>query len=108
MQLTYIIVNQDVPLAAVVVMFNKDVEYIHTDRVIRRKGIPAYNKYLVKWKSPIVKSVGMQRESMAIRGEHSKVQAWNYNKGAVSIGGESCNRPPQIPAQTLKILGERA
>ena len=48
MQLTYVIVNQDVPPAAVVAMFNKDVEYIHADRVIRRKGIPAYNKYLVK------------------------------------------------------------
>ena len=33
---------------AVVIAFDKDVEYILADRVIRRRGIPAYNEYLVK------------------------------------------------------------
>ena len=36
---------------AVVTAIDKDMEYILADRVIRRRGIPAYNEYLMKWKN---------------------------------------------------------
>ena len=36
---------------AVVTTFDKDVDYIITDHVIRRRGVPPYNEYLVKWKN---------------------------------------------------------
>ncbi|KAL9426216.1 hypothetical protein AB3S75_033066 [Citrus x aurantiifolia] len=35
----------------VVTAFDKDVDYIIADRLIRRRGVPPYNKYLVKWKN---------------------------------------------------------
>ncbi|KAI9195992.1 hypothetical protein LWI28_020076 [Acer negundo] len=35
---------------AVVTAFDKDIECILADRVIRRRGVPNYVEYLVKWK----------------------------------------------------------
>lgn len=35
---------------AVVTSFDKDVERILAKRVIRKRGVPNYNEYLVKWK----------------------------------------------------------
>ncbi|KAK2646641.1 hypothetical protein Ddye_021836, partial [Dipteronia dyeriana] len=35
----------------VVTVFDEDVECILADRVIRRRGIPNYKEYLVKWKN---------------------------------------------------------
>lgn len=35
----------------VVTAYDKDVEYIFANRVIRKKGIPTYNEYLVKWRN---------------------------------------------------------
>ncbi|PON57992.1 Chromo domain-like [Parasponia andersonii] len=36
---------------AVVTSFNKEVECIFADRLIRRRGVPNYREYLVKWKN---------------------------------------------------------
>lgn len=35
----------------VVTAYDKDVEYIFANRVIRKRGIPTYNEYLVKWRN---------------------------------------------------------
>lgn len=35
----------------VITAYDKDVEYIITDRVTRRRGVPTYNQYLVKWRN---------------------------------------------------------
>ena len=35
---------------AVVTFYDKEVEHVLTDRVIRRRGVPPATKYLVKWK----------------------------------------------------------
>lgn len=35
----------------VVISFDKEVEYILTDRLIHRRGVPNYREYLVKWKN---------------------------------------------------------
>ena len=35
---------------AVVTSFDKDVEAVLADRVIRRRGVPPYTEYFVKWK----------------------------------------------------------
>ena len=37
-------------LTAIVTSYDKDVEHIIADRVIRRRGVPHTTKYLVKWK----------------------------------------------------------
>ena len=36
---------------AVVTSFDKEVDSILADRVIRRRGVPSYREYLVKWKN---------------------------------------------------------
>ena len=36
---------------AVVTSFDKEVETILADRLIRRRGVPSYREYLVKWKN---------------------------------------------------------
>ena len=36
---------------AVVIMFDKDVDYIIADRVVSRRGLPPYREYLLKWKN---------------------------------------------------------
>lgn len=41
--------SRHAPIAAVTI-FNKDVECILADRVIRRMSVPAYNEYLVMWR----------------------------------------------------------
>lgn len=35
----------------VVIVYDKDIKYLLTHRVIRRKGISTYNEYLVKWRN---------------------------------------------------------
>ncbi|KAH9736089.1 Endonuclease [Citrus sinensis] len=36
---------------AIVTAFDKDVDYIIADCVVRRRSVPPYNEYLVKWKN---------------------------------------------------------
>ena len=36
---------------AVVTSFDKEVDSILADRLIRRRGVPSYKEYLVKWKN---------------------------------------------------------
>ncbi|KAK0586326.1 hypothetical protein LWI29_005014 [Acer saccharum] len=46
---------------AVVIAFDKDVECILADRVIRRRGVPNYTEYLVKWKDLLDSNVSWER-----------------------------------------------
>ena len=36
---------------AVITSFDKEVDLILADRLIRRRGVPSYREYLVKWKN---------------------------------------------------------
>ena len=36
---------------AIVTEFDKDVDYIIMDRLVSRRDVPSYYKYLVKWKN---------------------------------------------------------
>jgi hypothetical protein len=49
---------------AVVTKFDKEVESILADRVIRRRGVPNYTEYLVKWKDLPDEEVSWEREDL--------------------------------------------
>ena len=42
-------VSQRAP-TAVVTSFDRDLEEIEAKRLIRRRGVPSYNEYLIRWK----------------------------------------------------------
>ena len=48
---------------AVVTAFDKYVDYIIADRVIRRRGMSPYNEYLVKWKNLPESEATWEREN---------------------------------------------
>ncbi|KAH9720957.1 Endonuclease [Citrus sinensis] len=62
----------------VVTVINKDMEYILADRVIRRRGIPAYYEYLVKWKNlPESEATWEREDDLWQFAEH--VQLYKHN-----------------------------
>ncbi|KAH9706417.1 Endonuclease [Citrus sinensis] len=63
---------------AVVTAIDKDMEYILADRVIRRRGIPAYYEYLVKWKNlPESEATWEREDDLWQFAEH--VQVYKHN-----------------------------
>ncbi|KAH9670137.1 Endonuclease [Citrus sinensis] len=63
---------------AAVTAIDKDMEYILADRVIRRRGIPAYYEYLVKWKNlPESEATWEREDDLWQFAEH--VQLYKHN-----------------------------
>ena len=82
---------------AVVTASDKDVEYILADRVIRRRGIPAYNEYLMKWKNLPESETTWESENdlwqfAAICGTCTALQAQQHDEDATDLGGGGLSR----------------
>lgn len=49
---------------AVATEFNKEIENILADRVIRKRGVPRSKEYLIKWKGPPEEEASLEREDL--------------------------------------------
>ena len=71
-----------------VTAFDKDVDYITADRVVRRRGVPPYNKYLVKWKNFPESEATWERED----------DLWQFVEYIQNFKHASVTRTPQAYA----------
>ncbi|KAH9686696.1 hypothetical protein KPL70_014459 [Citrus sinensis] len=70
---------------AVVTAFDKDVDYIIADRTISRRGVPAHNEYLVKWKNLPESKATWERED----------DLWQFAEHIQNFKHESATRTPR-------------
>ena len=65
---------------AVVTSFDKEVDEILADQVIRRRGVPSYKEYLIKWRGLPDTKVSWESEDILWQFK-DKIQ--RYNEGAM-------------------------
>ncbi|KAL6138560.1 hypothetical protein ACLB2K_063841 [Fragaria x ananassa] len=65
---------------AVVTSFDKEVDEILVDRVIRRRGVPSYKEYLIKWRGLLGTKASWESEDILWQFK-DKIQ--RYNEGAI-------------------------
>lgn len=74
----------------VVTLFNREVEEILLHRLVRRRGVPSYKGYLVKWCNLSDSEVSWEDEDrlvVAFRGQDQEVSRGWHNKDVLSVGG---------------------
>ena len=70
---------------AIAIVFDKDVDYIITDRIVRRRGVPPYNEYLVKRKNLPESEATWERED----------DLWQFAEHIQNFKHESAMRTPR-------------
>lgn len=70
---------------AVVTAFDKDMDYIITDHVVSRRGVPAHSEYLVKWKNLPESEATWERED----------DLWQFAEHIQHFKHESATRTPR-------------
>ena len=75
----------------VVTAFDKDVDYIISDRTVSRRGVPAHSEYLVKWKNLPESEATWERED----------DLWQFAKHIQNFKHESSTWTPRGSARIL-------
>ncbi|RVX23303.1 hypothetical protein CK203_000917 [Vitis vinifera] len=94
---------------AVMTSYDKEVEHIIADRVIRRRGVPPATEYLVKWKGlPESEASGSSRCTMAVPGAIERFQA-EARRGRLRlrwgrVSQADSNEPPHGLYRARKLL----
>ncbi|KAL6219043.1 hypothetical protein ACLB2K_012249 [Fragaria x ananassa] len=87
---------------AVVTSFDKEVDEILADRVIRRRGVPSYKEYLIKWRGLPDTEASWESEDILWQFK-DKIQ--RYNEGAMRDRGlrwGSVSRPAKLTRSFLE------
>ncbi|CAL8152894.1 unnamed protein product [Prunus armeniaca] len=80
-----------------VTSFDKEVECIMAKREVRRKGVPRYFEYFVKWKG-LPKSEGNWEEEVfvEVQRHHRSIRIrriYHGDEDVTGLGGEECHGP---------------
>ncbi|GJR74532.1 reverse transcriptase [Tanacetum coccineum] len=81
---------------AVVTSYDREVEEILSDRTIRRRGVPSYKEYLIKWRDLPDSEASWEAEDLLwqFARDQDISRGW-HDEDVTSLGGRGCHVLPE-------------
>lgn len=88
---------------AVITSFDKEVEEVLADRVIRRRGVPNYKEYFIKWKGLPTSEASWEPEDTLWQFKE-KIQEYQRDEGITKSSGGGCHAMEFDPPNTTSPM----